>query len=288
MQRNHNYEINQMPKHKKSCWHYKTLHASLIFTFYSQSLNCVGMKLQTIEEGAFRGLNSLKNLILGQNNLVSPPALEYINNIEQLYLFQNLITTIPKDYFRACHEMVIFDIAFNNLLSLPEMSHMSHSLRDLNLSYNRLRDLDVLTRSNWLNLRILSVSHNDISEIQDDLITKMSSLQSFFIAHNKLQSLPDFRRFVSSWNDLVIDVEGNPWYCDQTLDWVRHGIGRANVMKFGKLLIVDVTGMICRGPPIMNGSVLWDMSKCKHIIRVQLWVSDRDQLNHGLVYGLNK
>ena len=248
------------------------VHASLIFTFYSQSLTCVGMKLQTIEEGAFRGLNSLKSLTLGQNNLVSPPALEYINNIEQLYLFKNLITTIPKDYFRACHEMVIFDIAFNNLLSLSEMSHMSHFLRDLNLSYNRLRDLDVLTRSNWLNLRILSVSHNDISEIQDDLITKMSSLQSFFIDHNKLQSLPDFRRFVSSWNDLVINVEGNPWYCDQTLDWVRHGIGRANVMKFGKLLIVDVTGMICRGPPNMNGNVLWDMSKCKHIIRVQLWV----------------
>ena len=104
------------------------------------------------------------------------------------------------------------------------------------------------------------VNHNDMIQIQGDLITKMSSLQIFDIAHNKLQSLPDFHRLVSSWKELVVYVGGNPWYCDQTLDWVRHGIGSANVMKFGKLLIEDVTGMICRGPPNMNGSVLWDTS----------------------------
>ena len=288
MQINHNYGINQMLRHK-SCWHYYMVYAFLIFTFYSQSLYCVGMKLHTIEEGAFRGLDSLKSLTLGENNLVSPPALEYINNIEQLYLYKNLITTIPKDYFRACHEMVIFDITFNRLIYLPEMSHISHSLGELNLSYNRLRDLDVLTRSNWLNLRKISVNHNDISEIQDDLIIKMSSLLNLDIAHNKLQSLPDFRRFVSSWKELVINVEGNPWYCDQTLDWVRHGIADASFMKFGKLLIDDVTGMTCKGPPNMNGSVLWDMSKCKHITRVQLWVLHFWQRSEQeLVYDLNK
>ena len=192
------------------------VHAFLVFTFYSQSLNCVGMKLRTIEEGAFRGLHSLKRLTLGENNLVSPPALDYIRNIKHLYLHKNRITIIPKDYFRACHKISIVDISFNQLLSLPEMSHISQTLRGLNLSYNKLKRLDVLARSNWVNLRILSVNHNDISQIQGDLITKMSSLQIFDIAHNKLQSLPDFCRLVSSWKELVVYLGGNPWYCDRT------------------------------------------------------------------------
>ena len=220
------------------------------------------MKLHIVEKGAFRGLDSLQRLNLGENNLVSPPALGYISNVEELYLHKNRITAIPKDYFRGCDRMLIFDINFNYLLSLPEMSYISHSLLEMKLSYNKLRSLDVLVRSNWLKLQSLWVKQNDIFEIQGDLITKMSHLLILDIADNKLQSLPDFRLFVSSSKELVINVEGNPWYCDQTLDWVRHGRSHANFMRFRKLLIEDVTGMVCRGPPNMNGTVLWDMSKC--------------------------
>ena len=146
-----------------------TIDSLLIFTFF-QSLHFTGLKLQVIERGAFRGLNSLRILNLGKNNLVSPPALDYISNIEDLYLYKNRITAIPKDYFRACHKLSIFDMASNHLLYLPEMSYISQSLLELKLSHNRLRSLDVLIRSNWLHLHALSVKHNNISEIQSSLI----------------------------------------------------------------------------------------------------------------------
>ena len=202
---------------------------------------------------------------------MSPPALDYISNIEDLYLYKNRITAIPKDYFRACHRLSIFDMASNHLLYLPEMSYISQSLLELKLSHNRLRSLDVLIRSNWLHLRALSVKHNNISEIQSSLIKNAPSLIHFDISLNKLQSLPDFRWSFSSSNrgrrlreELKIYVEGNPWYCDQKLGWVRHGINGIDHMRFGKLLIEDNTGMTCRGPVTVNGSVLWDTSKYTH------------------------
>ena len=104
---------------------------------FLQSLTCFDMKLDIIEKGAFRGLNSLRLLNMGGNNLKDPPALDYISNIHYLYLLKNRITSIPKDYFHACHYIGVFDIKFNRLLCLPEMSYISHSVRQLKLSQNK-------------------------------------------------------------------------------------------------------------------------------------------------------
>ena len=123
---------------------------------------------------------------------------------------------------------------------------------------------------------MLWLDGNNIFQIHGDLLT-LPSLEDLGIAHNKLQSLPDFRRSVSSSKmrkELIIHVEGNPWYCDQTLDWVRHGIDYENFMEFRKFQLEDITRMTCQGPPNMNGNILWDTSKCKHGLLYQKNYSD--------------
>ncbi|XP_038110560.1 toll-like receptor Tollo [Culex quinquefasciatus] len=123
--------------------------------------------------------------------------------------------------FRGLTELKRLDLADNNIWSLPtDVFCPLFSLRQLNLTKNRLTDLSQLGFSDWGNgptapgkacntgLEVLDLSHNDILALPDNGLSSLRSLNVLLLQDNLLTSLAD-RAFVGLGSLKVVNMSSN-------------------------------------------------------------------------------
>ncbi|XP_045149086.1 tsukushi [Echinops telfairi] len=128
-----------------------------------------------------------------------------------LDLSYNLLTSISPTAFSRLRYLESLDLSHNGLAALPAESFASSPLSDLNLSYNRLREVSVSAFRTHSQGRALHVdlSHNLIHRLEP--CPPRSSLpapaiQSLNLAWNRLRTVPDLRDLPLSY----LSLDGNP------------------------------------------------------------------------------
>ena len=85
------------------------------------------------------GIKTLTTLKLDSNQLQCIESnFSVLSNLTHLSLSKNNIETIDLKVFRSLRQLVVFDLGYNNLSSLPREIAFLSSLQSLNISFNRL------------------------------------------------------------------------------------------------------------------------------------------------------
>jgi Leucine-rich repeat (LRR) protein len=145
-------------------------------------LNINNNELQTLPESLF-SLKKLNRLEAKQNKIVvvSGKLIELVS-LCYLDLSNNLINDFP--YFLSTSQLQSL-LLRSNKISFFDRDVSFPTLRELNLSRNLLTELQF---KNPLDLRILDISYNKISTLDDSLFTPL--LRSFYANNNEITVLP--------------------------------------------------------------------------------------------------
>jgi len=210
-------------------------------------LKLVGLVVSTantldIQDGAFSGTqDTLLALGLPNNGLTQVPqeAVRNLLNVRTLDISQNKITELPSFSFPPLPELRTLNLMGNNLDKLQANALQNlPMLKVLNLSQNKLSSSEVSVKSlfglNRLeelylqnnrfrgninqkfitgpqNLRLLSLSHNNITSITANALSNFKELRQLDISHNQVDvieddafaSLPKLERLLMSHNNVV-------------------------------------------------------------------------------------
>ncbi|GLV45240.1 chaoptin [Carabus blaptoides fortunei] len=130
-------------------------------------------KLETLHPDTFRSMVNLRVVDLSHNKIRTlPDGLFFAEGLETLDLSDNDINRMPlaSMSFGSAATLCELDISNNDIASVPNGDLFSRfkSLRTLNLSYNRLIQLDEGTFGALLSLSTLVLSHNTELQLEPD------------------------------------------------------------------------------------------------------------------------
>lgn len=184
-------------------------------------------QLKSIEDEWFSLLPQLTTLEAQQNQLTMLPLNIRELAFSHLRLSRNRLTShaIQSSLLHPSRKgnlisesLQVLDLSFNKLESFPpELLRQFKSLRDLNLSRNRIKSLknvvDYPYRPCCDSLEHLNLSDNRIEDLGGDdfpllLATGCPSLKSLKLENNELQLIPMTLGLIESLN--VIELRGNP------------------------------------------------------------------------------
>ncbi|XP_070175674.1 toll-like receptor 6 [Littorina saxatilis] len=218
---------------------------------------------------------SLLGLDLSHNSLQSVPRLRGASSLQWLHLAHNSIASLDQGDLDGPTGLQTFDLSHNTLTSIhPAALTPLHGLqtlrldnnrlvvngslaatlfaplrvlRALNLSHNRLADVQVLFQPNSLTtLVILDVSYNTIGripqrlnqwnrtmhlehlslkgcrlrEVSGDAFADLIYLRSVHLQHNRLTHLPLFRTHPG----VKYRLQGNPVTCSCHVGWLKQSV----------------------------------------------------------------
>lgn len=128
---------------------------------------------------------------------------------------------LHPESFRGLAELRYLDLADNNIWTIPsDLFCPLFSLQSLNLTRNKLQDVNSLGFSDWGNgptdpgracnvgLEILDLSHNDIIAMPDNGLSALRSLTALHLQENAISSLAD-RAFVGLTELKVLNLSSN-------------------------------------------------------------------------------
>ncbi|XP_051885976.1 keratocan-like [Pristis pectinata] len=120
------------------------------------------LKNFVIQPNTFKGLKTLLQLNLAQNDLTAMPEQVPVSTL-QLYLDNNSIKEIPLDYFRSLPKLSFVRLNHNEIsdTGIPETVFNVSSIIDLQLSYNQLTSVPLI----HFRLQHLHLDHNQIKQI---------------------------------------------------------------------------------------------------------------------------
>lgn len=179
---------------------------SLIDAFPNMRLlNLNDLKIERIQEGAFNSARNLETLYLEGNRLTTFPVgvLAGATKLQMLVLTNNEINSMPYA-FKSNRLLRYIYVDHNKLRKLPTFEHLvqlkqfnasqnnleeinnqqfvkQNEIEEIDLSHNRLKNLDVRLSTN--NLNYLDVSSNELTNLSIPLI-----MQRLFVQNNSLSS----------------------------------------------------------------------------------------------------
>ncbi|KAK5575716.1 hypothetical protein RB653_006850 [Dictyostelium firmibasis] len=151
-------------------------------------------------------IKSLTSLHLETNNIKSLPE-EFLNleNLKDLSLFDNHLKEIPDSLPNNIEKL---NLGCNDIISSVSKSlvRISHSLTTLNLSENKIQELDE-SLSCLVNVKTLLLDCNMIKVIPGSVLGSWKSLVTLNLPHNFISDLP--AELITLGNLRIIDLRGN-------------------------------------------------------------------------------
>ncbi|XP_054721560.1 toll-like receptor Tollo [Uloborus diversus] len=146
------------------------------------------------EESAFYGLENLSVLDLSSNQMVALPpfVLRPCENLNELFLQNNSISVIPPGLFASLQQLLVLDLSRNEITSHwlgAETFADLIRLISLDLSFNRLSQIDSSIFRSQYSLQVLHLSHNEIEVISDYAFSSTYKLHSLMLNNNRLKRL---------------------------------------------------------------------------------------------------
>lgn len=150
-----------------------------------EELNLGQNRISRIDIGAFDGLPNLRVLVLDDNQLSAVPseALVPLTNLAELFLGINSFRTIQTGAFQMLTRLTNLDLngaALMNI-SLGAFQGLENSLRQLELSDNRLQRVPTVHMSELSRLEELSIGQNDFEIIAEGAFVGLKNLRKLKI-----------------------------------------------------------------------------------------------------------
>lgn len=134
------------------------------------------------------GVINLQTILLDNNDILGLQfsGSQVWSSMQELSAQHNLIQGIGSEFLSAFPALNIFDVSYNNLTTLPNLTPCGN-LTLLNLSYNNLSNLKDSTFANCANLNSLNLEKNSLAALPSSAIQpKLNSLNA---SRNKLKLL---------------------------------------------------------------------------------------------------
>jgi Leucine-rich repeat (LRR) protein len=229
-----------------------------------KSLRLLANQISQIDSNTFSGLTSLEVLQLHQNRIkeISGDLFRDLSRLETLHLHQNLIETIHPAALATNGQLRSLDLAYNNITMDQSRQRNSRflsgqafeSLAVLNLTFNNISYLEESLLANFLNLRVLNLSHNAFFEINIlDMAFVKNSLLTLDLSFNQIttfsmEATPEAAFVFNTSSAYVLLLEENPLRCDCFLSDLRQKVTDELVSVVGdKIQLVNADRLRC-GP----------------------------------------
>ncbi|CAG8525958.1 3888_t:CDS:10 [Paraglomus occultum] len=137
-------------------------------------------------------LAQFKDVDLQMRNLQTIPIFLYRQAyfIYSLNASRNLMLDLPTDFIQSCTQLGELHLAHNDLDRVPQSVRQSEMLSLLNLSSNRLKDLDHARLDKIRELANLDVENNQLKTLPS-LFSHFRALTKLNIANNLFTTLPE-------------------------------------------------------------------------------------------------
>lgn len=151
-----------------------------------EELNLGQNRISRIDLGAFDGLVNLRVLVLDDNQLSTVPsqAMAPLTNLAELFLGINSFRTIPSGSFELLKHLTNLDLKGAALvnISLDAFRGLDNSLRQLELSDNRLQRIPTVHLSELHRLEDLSLGQNDFDVVAEGAFVGLKNLRRLDIS----------------------------------------------------------------------------------------------------------
>lgn len=169
--------------------------------------------IEKIDVGAFLGLDCLNDLNLNNNNLKDLPegAFEGLDRLKNLLLRNNLLQSTPDGGMAFLHlrSLKILDLSRNRIKNLQKISFDSlQNLKVLNLGYNEIRIIEDTIFNSLTNLGFLLLNNNYLTTIHPERWENLEQLTVLNLADNFLISFDTGYNF-SFANLTKLNLSGN-------------------------------------------------------------------------------
>lgn len=230
-----------------------------------EDLNLGQNRIARINPNAFDGLPNLRVLLLDDNQLsiVPSPAFLPLNNLAELFIGLNSFTTIQRSSFEMLSHLTRLDLkgaALKNL-SLDAFQGLEQSLRQLDLSDNRLTRIPTVHLSRLGRLEEISLSQNDFEQIPEGGLVGLKNLRRLDISGSlKLRKIQS-GAFATNTNLEYVTIASNKFLHEVQegafggLPYLKYVILRDNALTtldeglfpWNKLHTLDLSGnpMMC-------------------------------------------
>ncbi|KAI9310979.1 hypothetical protein BX666DRAFT_2032469 [Dichotomocladium elegans] len=147
---------------------------------------------QTMPEDSEFPSDQQLNIDLQARNLSTIPIFlyKYASRIVSLDLSKNLLMEIPVDFVQMCRYLKSLWLANNEYTVVPQSIRFLRGLEHLNISGNRLHDLQHARLEEISGLKVLRAFNNRLETLPKSFAS-FKHLTMLFISNNSLQSFPD-------------------------------------------------------------------------------------------------
>ena len=178
---------------------FKSLPGNLIA--FSSSLKVLDLNtnrnLSILPQSLLMNASSLETLKLIDCNLpdISSDPSTFFQSTSSLHSLEmrgnRLRNLTAPNLFGHSPKLTKIDLSFNDIqiISPAIFSPNSHSLAELNLHGNNLKQIDHLTFNNLKNLRSLRLSFNSLQSISPDLLFSLRKLEELDLSRNQITSI---------------------------------------------------------------------------------------------------
>lgn len=112
--------------------------------------------------------------------------------MRELFLQSNQIGELPENFFVACENLTLLNVAGNKLRTLPIVHEGSQSqLEKLYATDNALTDRVLDTLVNLRHLRVIHAAYNRLTTFSESCIAACPELEELVLSGNRLKHLPD-------------------------------------------------------------------------------------------------
>ncbi|KAF2240879.1 PP2C-domain-containing protein [Trematosphaeria pertusa] len=157
------------------------------------------------KDPGFSKMQKFSHIDLQGRNLITIPITLYqkATEIISLNLSRNLSLAVPKDFIQACTNLREIKYTSNEARRLPPSLSLASRLTMLDISNNRLQELDHAQLHKLQSLQGLRLSNNRLTQLPP-YFGQYRALRSLNLSSNSLSEFPDFLCEVRTLVDLDI------------------------------------------------------------------------------------
>lgn len=151
-------------------------------------------QLDTLPEGLFQNLTTLREIILYGSQLTSLPEnlFQNLTGLRKIVLDDGLLTSIPKGLFQGLINLESLSLRNNKLTELhEELFQGLTNLHFLFLDKNQLTTVHEGLFQGLINLRWLYLNNNQLTTLPKDLFQGLAALNKILLNDNQLTALPE-------------------------------------------------------------------------------------------------
>uniref|UniRef100_A0A915PH04 Chaoptin n=1 Tax=Setaria digitata TaxID=48799 RepID=A0A915PH04_9BILA len=174
-------ELKKIPQHA-----FSSIQNSLI------KLNLKGNRIRSINTDDFDGMENLMELVLADNHIetIEEAAFSKMQKLIKLDVSHNPITSWNPHAFQGLsHAIETLDLANTGLFSLPKIDN--HGLRLLNISNNKIHEVNAAQLHHNRKLTTLDISYNNFKELDPGIFAELVELKHLNVTGNPVIKFTD-------------------------------------------------------------------------------------------------